>query len=505
MSYAPALLTLNLIVVSVLLASGLGIPAGAALATLDRGLRRSHRVVQRCFVAAMVSSLALPLVLHAAAWEATAGKFGWLPLSQITGRQFGWFSGLLASGWIHGLHGVPLVALATWQGLRRVPPSLVDQFAVESQGRSSFWGLQLPLAAPWILLGCLGVALLAATEMTVVNLYAYATLADQFYVLFASTPDAVSISLLCLPPGVIAAVGCAILLRSRLLNRKSMESISVTPPESNSQRIGMSPALALAAITIVVVAVPLLGLVIKAGHQVQRTDSGISGTWSPLAFASAIAEVPTLFRSEFQWSGAVAMTVGLTAIAIAWPLARINHTRPRLAAATTIALIIGFMIPGPVVGLMIVRVFQLPIAGLQDHYERTLVPTILALLFRALPIAYWIMRIGYLRMTNELSQQSRIDGSWWNRITRIDARAFRREASIAAVAAGLIAAGDVPATLPVAPPEVVTVSTRLFSLLHSGARYQEAALALVYSSGVAVIVNTFMTARLRTKKGQPQG
>ena len=57
----------------------------------------------------------------------------------------------------------------------------------------------------------------------------------------------------------------------------------------------------------------------------------------------------------------------------------------------------------------------------------------------------------------------------------------------ASLAAGLMASGDVPATLPVIPPGVTTVGTRLFGLLHSGARYQEAALAIWYIAAVVAI------------------
>ncbi len=55
------------------------------------------------------------------------------------------------------------------------------------------------------------------------------------------------------------------------------------------------------------------------------------------------------------------------------------------------------------------------------------------------------------------------------------------------LAAAVVGSGDVPATLPVIPPGVTTVGTRLFGLLHSGARYQEASLAIWYMLGVVII------------------
>ena len=51
--------------------------------------------------------------------------------------------------------------------------------------------------------------------------------------------------------------------------------------------------------------------------------------------------------------------------------------------------------------------------------------------------------------------------------------------------------GDVAAMLPVIPAGVTTVGTRLFELLHSGARYQEASLAIWYVAAIVVFVLGF--------------
>ena len=64
-----------------------------------------------------------------------------------------------------------------------------------------------------------------------------------------------------------------------------------------------------------------------------------------------------------------------------------------------------------------------------------------------------------------------------------------------------MASGDVPATLPVVPPGVTTVGTRLFGLLHSGARQQEAALAIWY---VGFVVSFVMIGSLVIRKRRPQ-
>ena len=141
---------------------------------------------------------------------------------------------------------------------------------------------------------------------------------------------------------------------------------------------------------------------------------------------------------------------------------------------------------------MIVRLFRLPLPGFPALYEMSLIPTILALSFRSLPITYWILRTSYGRMDQGVLDTASLELPWWRRMWSIDRVLLIRPLVLSALAAAIYSSGDVPATLPVIPPKVVTVGTRLFALLHSGARYQEAALAFWYV--VAVVASALLVA-----------
>ena len=77
----PLLLTLQLMAVSVIIATVIGI-VGAWAATSLEGSGRPGRMMCRSFLALLLVAVAMPLILHAAAWEATAGKFGWMIMTQ---------------------------------------------------------------------------------------------------------------------------------------------------------------------------------------------------------------------------------------------------------------------------------------------------------------------------------------------------------------------------------------------------------------------------------------
>ncbi len=95
------------------------------------------------------------MILHAAAWEATAGKFGWMIMTQTGARAvgtgpYGFFGGLLACGWVHGLVGAALVALATWHGVSSTPSALMQQSRLEMGPIESWWRVRLPLASAMV-------------------------------------------------------------------------------------------------------------------------------------------------------------------------------------------------------------------------------------------------------------------------------------------------------------------------------------------------------------------
>jgi iron(III) transport system permease protein len=236
-----------------------------------------------------------------------------------------------------------------------------------------------------------------------------------------------------------------------------------------------------------VVAVPLGGLLVKLGHQVTVEGDLVKATWSAPACLRRLLDAPRVFSSEYRWTSMIAVISGLAAAAIAWPVAAIGRTHRVARHWIDVTTVVMVAIPGPIVGMLVVSLFQMNLPGSRTLYQQTLVPTILALLVRAVPAAYWVLRAGYRGIDTAVLEASRLDGWWPRRMWSIDRPLLGRSLVVACLVAAVVASGDVPATLPVIPPGVTTVGTRLFGLLHSGARYQEAALAIWYVASVVAI------------------
>ena len=489
----PLLLTLQLMFVAVAIAAMLGI-VGAWGASVSATNRFAGRLVHRVFLAAMVLTVAFPMILHAAAWEATAGKFGWMIMTQTGARagstsRYGFFSGLVACGWIHGLIGGAMVALACWYGTREVSKEVADSSLLDCSPLGAWWRVRLPLASRWWIPALVATALLAATEMTVVDLYGYRTVADEFYLFYAANPSTLSILMICVVP--LALVSSALLWwsvsrRRRTLSKSNRQDQQTVGDEAGGawSLIGTIFALGIA---LTMVVVPIASLIIKIGHEVSVEEDQVIAHWSAVACAKRILEAPHLFAEEYTWTTILALSTAVIATAIAWPLAALARTRPGWERSLDLATITMAIIPGPIVAMTVVWIFQWEIPGFRFLYQQTIVPTVCALLARGIPVAYWILRAAYRGIDQSVIDAASLEMSWLARVWKIDRPILRRDLVTALLGTAIVASGDVPATLPVIPPGVTTVGTRLFGLLHSGARYQEAALAIWYVAAITLV------------------
>ncbi|MEM9367263.1 MAG: amino acid ABC transporter permease [Planctomycetota bacterium] len=494
------------------LGNTLGLMAGAGfiallggvltgLAVQRVGMRRSGALdavwLANLVRSGLVMSIALPLILHAAAWEATAGKFGWL-VQLSSGGNLPWVT------WIHGVHGIAILGLATERGLASIPTSLQESISLQRRWRHRL-SLSLTLAFPWIGVGLCLVLLLAATEMTVVNLHSVRTIADQFYLLHAASPSEAS---------VVAVLGMPMLLASLMILvwrpiQKRSTVIDAAPwwtPRGSDLDLAVNPSrpwangiaagLSLFALA-VCLGIPVAGLLIQAGHTVDVVEGERLTTWSWRSLVVSLSEAPATFQREYTWTFLLGTCTAVISLPIAWLLARWARWRPSAQGILDAIALILFAIPGPVVGLMVVRVFALPLPGLDVIATETIIPTCLAVGLRATVVAYGVMRASYAGISDEVIDSARMDGGVTWLIRAVEIPLLRWHLVLAAACAGMVAAGDVPAMLPVLPPGVVTVSTRLFSLLHSGARYQEASLAFWYLAALLVLFVVFRSSRKR--------
>lgn len=516
----PILLTLTLVLLSNLIAVPLGVAWGWALDAVDQscvGVRGDSRFAKRrstrlkiwspfqryysqFLLASLIGMLAIPLYIHAAGWEGAAGKFGWIPSLQ-GGARF-WFSGIWAAAWIHGMYGACWIALATWWALRR-RPSFVDQCArmdVEESKRT--WLVDLPLANGWIIAAVTWNSVLVATEMTVADLYGVTTLADMVYKVYALDPQPWPVLSAVLLPAVLVIPFCVWGIAKTNWTGWTIRSEEAAADRSSSDHendrprsVRILPSLIAIAATLLVGVVPVMSLIAKAGWTVTKSPTANGAVISSANASSGISPVLThsfnalqvwetlktsaaSFEAELGWTVQLAFSVVLVAVPVSLLAAAFAETNRWLRFPLLMGMLLVAMIPGPVISLAVIQFFNRP--SLSILYDRTLVPSVFAVLPRAIPAAYLIIRAGYRMLDQSVLECAAMDGcGTLRRLCAIDAPRLWRPVLLSAVAILLIAWGDLSATLLVLPPSVSTVASRLFGLMHSGVRHQEAGLALI--------------------------
>lgn len=457
---------------------------GTLLAVL---LARTDLPGRRALCVALACLLFVPLHLHVAGWQAGFALEGWYTLA--TGRA-AWLQGWPAAIWVHGMAGLPWVVLIVAAGLRLVEPELEEQALLDAAPRAVLLHVTLRRALPAVALAALWVALVAASEITVTDLFQVRTYAEVLYTEMAigQTPGQAPLAVL---PGmllvaalvVVALAACSYFLP--VAQRMTLRSAYRFRLDAYRWPAAIAAWLVLAAAALT----PLASLVWKAGVVVEQFDAQRVRSWSAVKCLRIVLSSPWQYREEVFWSAAIGASAAtfavLLAVALVW-LSRGSGWRQvpaMLAAAVCLAM------PGPVVGLMIIWLLNRPEwPPLVWMYDRTIVPPLLAQSVRCLPLAIFVLWQPLRSVPCELLETARLDGAGlaarWGRVIIPQRRAALAVAWLVALSAALAELGG---SLLVAPPGITTLTIRIFNLLHYGVEDYVAGICLAMCLAAAML------------------
>ncbi len=232
------------------------------------------RLPGRSFMqAAVIALLVLPPVIAASAWEAGWGRLGWYTLLQGQVEQ-PWLRGWRATVWVHGMLGTPWVVLF-------LGPALRAAAAWEEPARSEapwfrvFWRITLPAVAPYLGAALVWISAMTFAEMTVADIYAVRTFAEEIYVGYALGDEAPLTWLQVAAPGMLTVLW--LLSAAAWAATLGFPEAAYTPASADwtpGRWRWPLTALALAGVLLLCGA-PLTNLVLKAG-----TAPGVAGAWS---------------------------------------------------------------------------------------------------------------------------------------------------------------------------------------------------------------------------------
>ncbi len=446
--------------------------------------------------ASLVSAM-LPAYVHAAAWNAGFGQQGWWTNRSGTAALVAGFWG---AAWVHGVMAVAWVTLVTGVGFLAVERCLEEAAAQDAGPWQVFRRVTMPRALGSLLAAALWVAVLVASEIGVTDFFQVRTLAEVVYVelsLGAEPGQLVPLVASSAAPLLLLLVGAAYASRWWVPRAVWAAPRAAGPPTGGQYRLWSMGVVALA-LTLMVL-VPVGNLLMWVGLTVESTPEAVVRNWSLNKALTTIASAPQRFIQEALCSATLATWVVLLTLATAVPAAWWADRARQGATVVLGAVALALATPGPLVGLLGIGVFNQPgMPGLCWLYDRTLVPTALALTIKAWPIATLILWQAFASLARPPMEVAACDGAPWWRLLWSVALAQRWPAVAAAAwVAMLVAWGDVATSIMLLPPGATTVAVRVFSLLHYGVDDQVAGclLACVALTSLAWAVLSLLSRR----------
>lgn len=452
--------------------------------------------------------LLAPLHVHLAGWDAALGKLGWLTLAvgQLDQPLLAGMPGAIV---VHAAAAVAWVAAIVAAGLAHLPSGPEEAAWTSVPPGQVLWRITLPQVWPLVQVALLHAVLSTTGDMTVTNVYlirpAEQTATERFYMTFAMEGEPGPALRSAWPAlAVASALAGAVLWATvpKVLQRSTLPGRPLVFP-LDRWRWPLAAGVWLLLGTLA--GLPLVSLVIKAGHVVELQDGERHRHWSAAACLARVAAAPWQFAREEGdtlqvASGAAAIAV-VAAASLGWGWRRGGWPRWLAAAVLLLALVT----PGPLVGVALILLCNrdvppyLPWLGGKSWllwlYDDTPLAPMLAQAIRALPLVGLLLAYSFGTLRQNLLAAAALDRlPPWTVFWRIILPLRWRAVGIAGLVAWAIASGDLAWSHLVTPPGVDLLQRRLFGLLHAGVEEQVAAITLVQLGLYALL--TLAIARL---------
>jgi iron(III) transport system permease protein len=225
-----------------------------------------------------------------------------------------------------------------------------------------------------------------------------------------------------------------------------------------------------------------------------------------LCLAMKVRHVETLIRSAWSTRDSIAASlvlsaaVSLLSVAMGLLLGYWRaRTKARLKALADVLWILLFTLPGTVLGIGLVRLWNQP---LTNPLYGTWVTLLLGLLARFVPIAALLLAAGVRQMPASLEEAALVHGSsWWRSFIGILVPSMKRSLLAVGLLVFLLAFGELAITILLIPVGTSTLPLQTFTTITNSPDEVMAALCLLQ---VLVILITLFVIGRSVTKSRPQ-
>jgi iron(III) transport system permease protein len=464
----PVLLARESIVL-VLLTEALALPVGIVLAVF---LFRTDAWGRWLLVLLFALAVFVPLPLHATAW---LGAFGNAGRAQVIGVR-PVLVGRIGAAIVHALASLPWVVLIQGVGLCAVEPELEETALLEMPPLSVLLRVSLRRTVSTIAAAALAVAVLTASDMTVTDLLQIRTYAEEAYIQYMLGRGPGEAAVVSLPP--LLLLGFLIIIVGKWLARYDPGRVISSLPRARLWRLGrlrFAGGLLLWALVGNGVALPLYGLIWRAGRVGGRVSLGQPPTWSLTGFVGTLRFAAGEIARPLSASLMLSAIAATFAVAMAWSLAWSSRGSTTARVMTITVLILTLATPGSVAGMALVLAYRdLPII----YDSQAMV--VLAQAGRSLPYAILLLWPLIRSFPQAYLDAAALDGYGPDdQVLHVALPLSWRPVVAAWAVAFAIGLGELPATNIAYPPGVEPMSVFIWGLLHTGVESHLAGVALI--------------------------
>jgi iron(III) transport system permease protein len=398
---------------------------------------------------------------------------------------------------------IPWVALIIGIGLLEIDPAQEEAALLVAAPRVVLWRITLPQSLPFIATAALWTIIGTIAEMTVTNIYLINpsewTLTERFYMSWSLNLSPISrLDLILAIVGLSLAAAAGFWLVSRSI-RNVTESARPLIPRLDASG-SLVATVCLWSVLGALLAIPIANLISKAGFVVIHNGPERVASWSAGKCIAEVAAAPSRYGREICGTLATAVSAASLAVCVAavfaWPARRGG----RQAIPTLVATVVAISVPGPLVGIALIGLFnhdippRISLAGgdakswLLALYDNTPLVPIIAQAIRALPLTIMVLCRSFATLNGDVLAAAALDGlSPWRVFWKIAVPQRWPAIAAAWIMAFAIAAGDLAWCHLVTPPGLDLLSRRIFGLVHSGVEEQVAAISLVIVMSYAAL------------------
>lgn len=477
---------------------------GVAAATLSLALAMVlaaslYRAGPRCRLAAsaLLFALLLPVYWQLAAWDSLFGKLGWWAAFAGSPLQLAvpqW----MAAVWVHGISGIAQATVIMLLFLIGSGRMAEEQALVDASPATVFWRVTLPRLGPAILCAGGWCFLTTTREIAVTDIYRIGTVAEQVYLGFAlgqfdqlltlwpEGEQALSLRLYLFT--VLMIAGVAGLWVARVSRWAGIGELRNWREIVGASR--HADRLVAVSVLVLILVVPLLSLIFRAGVRVKLSAGLPRAEWSLADLLLSLLRAFQESQDEFVWSLAIAISAAsllLVFAVIGVGAARESRFRMFLLLSS-ISVAIGM--PGPICGTLVAQVWNtLDYQWAWWLADRTILLPVLASCLFCWPLAALFVLLLLRMVPRELDEAAAIQGiSGWRALIAIRLAGNRRILLGGWVLLVVTVFGDLSAQQMVAVPGIDTIPRQLLGWMHAGVDELAAATSLLVAGILSLVL-----------------